>query len=636
MQIIEVPINKGEWLTTALKNKGYPNIPTNTILKKTLPGLGATYMEINDKISKRHSIIIEPNVPVILGKTKDKPELLAVWEKCTEAKIKKYIRDKDIKYKKILTTPEGYKKVRKAITDVWGEDIYYSTFFCLFDECEKLIQDVDYRNSIAQPINDFFRFTNKAFVSATTLNMTHPEFENLNFKILEVKPTYDYKKDLDLIITNTYETEILKKFKELKDSECICIFLNKTDSIDKLIHTQELEDESKVFCSDKSVKKLKEKGYKNVSDTIEFPLAKYNFFTCRFFSAVDIEIKQKPDILILTNLYDANHTMIDPFTEAIQIYGRFRKNKKYHGEENPFNSITHITNFDPHLKIKTREEIDSEIEAKKRNYNLLNDSITDQTTDIEKQIILRDIGLLSYSELLDENGNYNYFSQDNLYNEERVKGYYSDPQLLLQAYQDTNHFNINSIIYDAPFSIDFDILEMKKLKSAKEKREQIINNLERLIHQKEINPNFDIEPFKERFRREEITNKETGDFIIDCFDYLGKKEIERIGYTQVSKLKTALNKAKAEQKQKDLFLPIQDEIKKVYNIEDTPTKDDTKLLIEELYRLNGIDIKVTQTTIKLYCKTASSNDKKPPIYRIKEYKSEFGEESDSGGIGEIL
>ncbi len=622
MEVKPIPINKGEWLAKALKNKGYPNIPTNTILKKTLPGLGATYGEIK---AKRHSIIIEPNVPVILGKTKGNPKLLAVCEGITEKKIENYLKNKDIVYKKLLTTPESYhliKEVCQSLTKNIKLD-YYKDFFSLYDECEKLIQDVDYRDSITQPINDFFLFDNKAFVSATVLDMTHPEFEKQNFKILEVKPTYDYKKDLNLIITTTYETEILKKFDELRNSECVCVFLNKTDSIDKLIHTLQLESESKIFCSDKSAKKLKKKGYKIVSDKIELPLAKYNFFTCRFFSAVDIDIKEKPDILILTNLSDANHTMIDPFTEAIQIYGRFRRNK-YNEDGNPFNSLTHITNFNPHFKIKTREEINSDIEIKKRNYNLLKDSITNQTSNSEKDVTQRDISLLSYSELLDETGEFNYFSLDNLYNEERVKGYYSDPQLLLQAYQDTGHFNINSVINDFPYSIDFNILEMKKL-TAKSKRERIVTELGKLIAEKQINPNFDIEPFKERFRREEITSKETGEFIVDCFDYLGKEEIERIGYTQVSSLKTALNHAKAEHLQKDLFVLIQDEIKKVYKIGDKPTKEETKELLTELYRLNGIEIRVTQSTVEVYCKTTSNNSKTPSIYTIKGYKSEFGE-----------
>ena len=43
-------------------------IKTNTILCKTLTGLGATHSEIK---AHRHSIIIEPNRPVIVGKCKD-------------------------------------------------------------------------------------------------------------------------------------------------------------------------------------------------------------------------------------------------------------------------------------------------------------------------------------------------------------------------------------------------------------------------------------------------------------------------------------------------------------------------------------------------------------------------------------
>lgn len=43
----------------------YPQIETNTILKKTLTGIGATHSEIK---APRHSIIIEPTIPVILGK----------------------------------------------------------------------------------------------------------------------------------------------------------------------------------------------------------------------------------------------------------------------------------------------------------------------------------------------------------------------------------------------------------------------------------------------------------------------------------------------------------------------------------------------------------------------------------------
>lgn len=67
MQTEEIKTHKGEWLTDALMRQGYENIPSNVILDKTLTGLGATHTELH---SNRNSIIIEPNVPVIIEKQK--------------------------------------------------------------------------------------------------------------------------------------------------------------------------------------------------------------------------------------------------------------------------------------------------------------------------------------------------------------------------------------------------------------------------------------------------------------------------------------------------------------------------------------------------------------------------------------
>ena len=88
MHTEEIKIHKGEWLTNALERQGYKNIPSNVILDKTLTGLGATYTEIH---SDRNSIILEPNVPVIIEKTEDNPNCLAVWEECKISEIEKYL-----------------------------------------------------------------------------------------------------------------------------------------------------------------------------------------------------------------------------------------------------------------------------------------------------------------------------------------------------------------------------------------------------------------------------------------------------------------------------------------------------------------------------------------------------------------
>ena len=64
----ELTISKGETLLDLYKREGYSDngTPTNRIIEKVEPGIGATYAELE---CKRNSVITEPNVPVIIGKT---------------------------------------------------------------------------------------------------------------------------------------------------------------------------------------------------------------------------------------------------------------------------------------------------------------------------------------------------------------------------------------------------------------------------------------------------------------------------------------------------------------------------------------------------------------------------------------
>ena len=106
------------YLTELLEDN---KIGTNTILCKTLTGLGATYSEIK---APRHSIIIEPNRPVITGKCKD-PEhkndnLFGVYQGIFTDDIIEYIEDSDGKFLKIMTTPESFHKVEEALKAVNG------------------------------------------------------------------------------------------------------------------------------------------------------------------------------------------------------------------------------------------------------------------------------------------------------------------------------------------------------------------------------------------------------------------------------------------------------------------------------------------------------------------------------------
>ena len=585
MKLVKAILHKGEWLLDALKRVGYKMIPTNTILDKTLTGLGATHSEIH---SKRNSIIIEPNVPVILGKLNDNDNLEAVYEKCTPYSIKQYLK-MDIPYKKIITTPESFHKIRKAAMEL--NINIYKDYFCLFDECEKLTQDIEYRRKISQPIYDFFKFEQKAFVSATPLKMSHPEFERQGFQQIQIVPDYDYKKDLELVVTNSYYKRLRIVLDNLKDSKHICIFFNVTDGIADLIDNLGATD-YKVFCSQQSVNKLKKRGIVNAYSQIDYPLAKYNFFTCRFYSALDIRIgRYKPDILMLTDLRTAQWTMIDPFTEAIQIQGRFRRKGN---DDVTYNSLTHVTTINPNIHVRSDEEIRNRIEQFITNYNLLKEQ--QETDEFKQEAILEDMGKLKYQDLIDERGEINPFSIDNLYNEERVRAYYQSADRLYQAYLATGFFNItyNNVIECVG---DDDIEKLNNTRVTTEQRKQLLCLIVRL---EEWLKNGKI-TFEEKEQLLNLFRQQPEcDYILTAYNKIGKDAIVSAEYKKplIDRKIKEYDKAQAQQLR---FSPkILDEIKAEFQLGIYLPKEEIKQKLEIIYQESGIIFKVEQKTIEDY------------------------------------
>ena len=608
METKEVSIRHGEWLLSALNRLGYDWIPTNTLLNKTLTGLGATHCEIH---SKRNSIIIEPNVPVILGKLGENQSLEAVYEKCTPYTLKKYLR-MDIPYKKILTTPESFHKIRKE-AQALNINIYQD-YFCLFDECEKITQDVDYRRKIAQPIYDFFQFENKAFVSATPLAMSHKEFERQGFQEIKIIPDYDYQKNLNLIVTNNSLKTLKEVLDNKKENKHICIFFNVTDGIHAIIEKLGITD-YKIFCSQKSVDKLVKRGIQNAYSQIDYPLAKYNFFTCRFYSGLDIVLgKHKPDIILLTDFSAANWTIIDPFTEAIQIQGRFRKTKE--DEVVTYNSLTHITTINPDMRVRSKEEVRTRIEQFIENYNQLKERHDNEADSIKQEAIFEDMQSLKYQELIDEQGEINAFSVDNLYNEERVKSYYTSAQSLYQAYQETGFFKVS--LQDISTSIgDDDLIKLNRSKTKKERWKILVKLLDKIsqdyennkIEEKEYDDYLDL-----------LNSQEDSQYLIDAYLKIGKEGIEKAQYQkgQIDKAVKQLNKEMVESLR--FFPEVKEAIQEEFEMNVYINKNEIRNRLQAIYNEKGINFKVTQDTITDYYTTDNSGSIKGGSYKLKEFK----------------
>lgn len=505
----EIIIHEGQYLREVLSS-----IPTNTILVKTLTGLGATYSELK---ADRNSIIIEPNKPVILGKEKQErhrsDNLLGVYEGVSRDDIADYLNESMRKRKhiKIMTTPESFRKVQDACEDV-GINIQNECFL-LFDECHKLVKDVDFRTDVTLPMDFFFKCVDKAMVSATPINCQDPRFNK--FQAIRIVPDFDYRKRISIRTTNNVlqmTRELLSEFKDVGTP--VFFFVNSTDTIYSLMKQTGTINESSVFCSAKSVEKLKDLGFNNVSEEWgKDNISKYNWLTSRFYNAFDIEIDQKPIVVMVTECYVAEWSMLDPYADTVQILGRFR---------NGIGSAYHICNFNPNLEVRTKDEILISYKCSKSVYDTLWTLMDSASTKEMKDAFCNAIQTLPYNQFLDERNRVNYFAVDNYIDEELVKTYYHDPTRLIHAYENAgSYFTIDYAKKEYPWNDTERIIIESKTTSLKEKRKTMVEILDAIS---ELDGSI-----ATQYKRE---LEWFGDkFIVEAFDELGKDRIEELDYS---------------------------------------------------------------------------------------------------------
>jgi hypothetical protein len=443
-------------------------LPTNSIIHKMVTGCGATTLELS---FPRNSIIIEPNLPVILGKCKKLNEgkrkhkiVQGVYEGVEPEHIKQYLKNRK-GFKKIMTTPEGFEKVAEAI----GESMYQD-YFLLFDECEKAIQDVDFRSAIVNPIDAFFKFDNKAFVSATPLLPSDSRFKDFNHVV--IKPNYDFAESISVFITNNIVYQLKLTFQHYENSEedrdrKLFIFFKSTSRIRNIIKNLKLTDYA-VYCSEKSVKELRLTNVDNAYDCINNKFAKYNFLTSRFYSAVDIDYEQyqcNPIIIMISDVIAVEHSVIDPATESIQICGRFRKPEKVDGEPEIIitKDIYHISNYNTKLTSFNETEITAILEDKRKVHDFI--ATYKPKSDIEyiNSFIDEILELNGFKYFLREKDKeLDYFMVDNFIYTEQVKRHYKSNVSLINKYKQVEHFKVNvtsQYVYHA--LTDQQLLEIK-------------------------------------------------------------------------------------------------------------------------------------------------------------------------------
>ena len=493
-----ITLKEGQFLSNVLSE-----IPTDCILSKRVPGCGATTLELK---TNRNSIIIVPNVPVIQSKEKKEPYPKGVYEDVTVSEVVTYLKE-NIRYK-IMTTPESFGKIKVAC-EKCNINIY-SEFFLLMDECHQLVKDVDYRNFIVLPMADFFKFKNKAMVSATPLGFSDPRLKK--FDTLEVRADYDYQQEITVI--NAYNTtKAIGEYLESHQNGTVCFFVNSITQIYSIMRHFKLLEDSTVYCAPKSVTKLKE-GYDFTNAYKEWSaetMKRYNFFTGRFFSAFDLELTYKPDLVMITDPYLSPYTMLDVDTDCIQICGRFRKG---------VNSATHIYRVNPEICVKSKEQVEQDIHDLEIGYNTLRRYYKNADNREDRMAFGQVIDIHPFRKYLYSDLTKNWFRIDCKVNEVLVEGKYKSELTVTDWYNDCHYFTptfevCNSNENDEKMEI---IMSAHTIRDKRKKIVEILSQFEQPLSENA----FD---FINKIRK-------IDPFIVEAFELLGIKGIEEQNYNQ--------------------------------------------------------------------------------------------------------
>ena len=223
---------------------------------------------------------------------------------------------------------------------------------------------------------------------------------------------------------------------------------------------------------------------------------------------------------------------------------------------------------------------------------------------------------LKYQDLIDERGEINPFSVDNLYNEERVRSYYQSAEALLHAYLDTGFFNVEFI--DAMNCVGADDIErLNNTKIQIDQRKLILQLIVRIetwflcgkitYKEKEQHLNY--------FRQQP-----EGNYMLTAYEKIGKDAIVSAEYKRslIDRKVREFDKVQAKKLRfsDNVLNDIQRELPLGVYIPKREIQQRLQMIMQE----NGVEYKVTQDSIRDYYDVTESNSKELPSFKLNVFK----------------
>lgn len=390
-------------------------------------GIGGTSMEIYNLL--RCSIIVVPNTSIIKSKKAQNNDLFVVFGDISHEEVYRYLLVKK-QGQKIITTPEGVRKIMWAAEQLGRTQEFYDEWFLMLDEAHTFITE-NYREDILAPFDYFWNFKNKCIISATPYYFSDPRFKELDYH--EVRLT-EKLGNITLVRSLSVDATLEHVLKHADDFPGnIHIAFNSVTEIVKTIERVEIKD-CNIYCADdkehKNMEKLGEfkKFYKDQPD--ETNIKKINFYTCKYFEGWDL-YDENATLILVTNIH-RNHTKVGIVDKGTQFLGRLRGKKGTNERPTPYQLI-HITNCHYHQPFKTDGEIisSSKYSAKKlvEQYNAnRQDELFDEKSNFDITRFADVDKTLGIATL-------NYMRLDQLINEQITHEVYKDIKLIAKAWE---------------------------------------------------------------------------------------------------------------------------------------------------------------------------------------------------------
>ena len=392
-------------------DKIFPDgLPVNAFIDKGRCAIGGTYAELTN--TKRCSLITVPNISILLSKEAEHHEIKIVYGEASYEKVKLLLLERKPGLK-IMSTPEGMKKIMDAATEIGCVDELYNEWFLLLDEVHTFISE-NYRPDILIPFKYFWKFKFKSIISATPYIFTDERFKSLDYH----KITFTSKLGTIRLINSTSVegtlNYILKHIDEFPGN--VHIFYNSVQEIIKAILRAKLED-CNIFCANdkdgNNKRKLGElfKFYVEQPNTNNYK--KINFYTCKYFEGWDLFDKDATVILV-TNVHQP-HTKVGISSKGKQAVGRIREDEE---KGSNLYQIIHITNHSNNKAMKLLEQFRTEYisEAnllikqnseriamyKEQNRKIIQDEVLTKFADVDNKTNIASLNTMKLDQQINE------------------------------------------------------------------------------------------------------------------------------------------------------------------------------------------------------------------------------------------